>query len=63
MLDIFPYWNRWDEIDSSNQNQQTKEFEQLVDDTWSYDNPEAIAYFTTMNDLPDNVYQSNSRFS
>ena len=43
MLDLFPQWNRWEEIGASNG--PTSDFENLVDETWSYLSGEAIARF------------------
>lgn len=43
MLDLFPLWNRWDEMGDSNE--PTTRFENLVDDTWHFGREEAIARF------------------
>jgi hypothetical protein len=43
MLDLFPNWNRWEELGSVDD--PTNDFEKLVDNTWWCDNKEAIARF------------------
>ncbi|KAL4732871.1 hypothetical protein BDV11DRAFT_176236 [Aspergillus similis] len=44
MLQLFPYWNRWEEIPTSGVDQYTSEFENLVDQTWWIDNEEATRF-------------------
>ncbi len=43
MLDLFPSWNRWQEMGYSDD--ATVSFENLVDSTWSRLHDESIAYF------------------
>jgi hypothetical protein len=43
MLDLFPRWNRWEEMGDSDD--ATSQFENLVESTWWCDNVEAIARF------------------
>ncbi|BCS24991.1 uncharacterized protein APUU_41435A [Aspergillus puulaauensis] len=45
MLDLFPYWNRWEEYAESDD--ATAEFENLVDGTWSFNHDEALARFVS----------------
>lgn len=45
MLDLFPYWNRWEEYAESDD--ATAEFENLVDATWSFNHDEALARFVS----------------
>lgn len=43
MLDLFPRWNRWEELGCGDQ--ATWDFEELVDTTWSIQDDRAIAQF------------------